>query len=117
MEWSLFYELHWHKRFEPLFFYLAQIALEVVRANARPGANFTLDDFLFKFDAPKPLSKEAATAYAKAKWYGLTGAKDPNNPEQPQEKLIVRRAPSEEERKRMQEEARKQWQQRQRSTG
>lgn len=71
--------------FNPLFYYLAQIAAEVRRTKAGKRARgIKIKDFILKFTSStptpaKPKSREEATKLAQARWFGIAGIRRSDN--------------------------------------
>jgi len=67
--------------FNPLHYYLAQVAMEVRRSYVKKPKSVHLDDFILKFKEKRPVGREeketieqlrARTARSKAFWLGIT---------------------------------------------
>lgn len=69
--WLAWLDLQWEHPTADQY-YLAQIALELVRGNVRNPGRFKLKDFILKFEPPRPAGArpEWDLAMTKARWLG-----------------------------------------------
>jgi hypothetical protein len=82
--WDYWLNRRWHEHTKEEY-YLAQIAMEVVRSQSSKPGKFKLKQFLLKFGVPdkdpggRKLTKKEMIEAAKAKWIGITSLGTPRD--------------------------------------